>query len=68
MRQEVDEKSMRVLIEELVACGTRHSLSSWDDPKHGIGCGRDHIVARLGTIANASGGRLQVVVDKFETT
>jgi hypothetical protein len=68
IRQEVNEKSMRALIEQLVACGTRHSLSSWNDPKRGIGCGRDHIVARLGAIANASGGTLQVVVDKFETT
>jgi hypothetical protein len=67
-RQAVDEKSMRALIERLVGCGTRNSLSSWDDPKRGAGCGRDQIVARLGEIANASGGKLQVVVDKFETS
>ena len=67
-RDAVDEKSMRELIERLVACGTRHSLSSWSDPHRGVGCGRDQIVARLTEIANASGGKLQVVVDKFETT
>ena len=67
-REAVDEKSMRALIEQLVACGTRHSLSSWDDPKRGAGCGRDHIVARLNEIASDSGGKLKVVVDKFETT
>jgi hypothetical protein len=66
-RDAVDEKSMRELIERLVACGTRNSLSSWEDPKRGVGCGRDHIVARLTEIANASGGKLRVVVDKFET-
>jgi hypothetical protein len=59
---------MRELIERLVACGTRNSLSSWDDPKRGAGCGRDEVVARLNEIANASGGKLQVVVDKFETS
>jgi hypothetical protein len=67
-RQSVDEKSMRALIDQLVACGTRLSLSSWTDAKRGIGCGRDHIVARLNEIAKESGGKLQVVVDKFEST
>jgi hypothetical protein len=67
-RREVDDGGMRSLIEQLVACGTRHSLSSWTDPKRGAGCGRDRIVARLNDIAKNSGGRLQVVVDKFEAT
>ena len=67
-RREVDEGGMRSLIEKLVSCGTRNSLSSWTDPKRGVGCGRDHIVARLNAIAKSSGGRLQVVVDTFETT
>jgi hypothetical protein len=65
-RDAVDEKSMRELIERLVDCGTRSSLSSWDDSMRGAGCGRNQIVARLNEIANASGGKLQVVVDKFE--
>jgi hypothetical protein len=67
-RQSVDEKSMRALIDQLVSCGTRLSLSSWTDPKRGIGCGRDHIAARLNEIAKDSGGKLQVVVDKFDST
>src|SRR5467141_2703381 len=67
-RQAVDEKSMRALIPKLVACGTRLTLSSWTDEKRGIGCGRDAIVARLNEIAKDSGGKLQVVVDKFEST
>jgi hypothetical protein len=53
---------------ELVACGTRHSLSSWTDPKRGIGCARDAVVKRLGEIAARGGGRLKVIVDKYETT
>jgi hypothetical protein len=65
-RQSVDEKSMRDLIHQLVGCGTRLTISSWTDPKRGVGCGRDQVVARLNEIAKASGGRLQVVLDKFE--
>ena len=67
-RASVDEKSMRALIAKLVACGTRLTLSSWTDAKRGAGCGRDAIVARLNEIAKDSSGKLQVVVDKFEST
>jgi hypothetical protein len=67
-RQAVDEKSMRALIEQLVACGTRNSRSSWSDPQRGVGCGRDHVVARLNAISKQSSGKLRVVVDKFEAT
>ena len=67
-RQSVDEKGMRSLISDLVKCGTRLTLASWDDPKRGPGCGRDHITARLNAISKETGGKLQVVVDKFEMT
>jgi Peptidase family M28 len=67
-RQSVNEKSMRALIGKLVACGTRLTLSSWDDPKRGIGCARDVIAARFNEIAKDSNGKLQVVIDKFEST
>ena len=66
VRQTVDEKGMRSLISELVGCGTRLTLSSWSDPQRGIGCARDHIAARMTTISKETGGKLQVVVDKFE--
>lgn len=65
-RTSLDEAGMRSLVEALVACGTRNSLSSWDDPKRGIGCGRDHVVARMKEVARSYGNRLRVVVDKFE--
>src|SRR6266702_865438 len=68
LRASVDEKSLRALIGQLVACGTRLTLSSWTDSKRGIGCGRDAIVARMNEIAKSSGGKLQVMVDKFEAT
>src|ERR1700730_17261190 len=67
-RKSVDEKSMRALIDQLVSCGTRLSLSSWTDANRGIGCGRNSIVARFNEIAKDSGGRLQIVVDKFDST
>jgi hypothetical protein len=67
-RQSVDEKAMRTLIHQLVGCGTRLTLSSWDDPKRGAGCGRDKIVARMNEIAKDSGDKLKVTVDKFEST
>ena len=67
-RHSVDEKGMRSLIAELVACGTRLTLSSWDDPKRGAGCGRDRILARLRAINEETGGLLQITVDKFEMT
>jgi Peptidase family M28 len=67
-RPTVDEQSMRALIGKLVACGTRLTLSSWTDAKRGIGCGRDVIVARFNEMAKNSNGKLQVVVDKFEST
>jgi hypothetical protein len=67
-RAGVDESALRAIIEELAACGTRHSLSSWTDAHRGIGCGRDRIVARFQAIARAGGNRLQVLVDPFEAT
>jgi hypothetical protein len=67
-RSSVDEKSMRSLIDSMVACGTRIAIGDWDDPKRGPGCGRDKIVSRLNEINKANGGKLQIVVDKFEAT
>jgi hypothetical protein len=67
-RPAVDENALRATIEELAACGTRHSLSSWEDPKRGVGCGRDRAAARFRAIAKAAGGKLNVVVDRFEAT
>jgi len=67
-RASVDENSLRQTVEELVSCGTRNSISSWDDPKRGAGCGRDKVLARFNDIAGRTGGKPQVIVDKFEAT
>jgi hypothetical protein len=65
-RASIDEKSMRALIDKMVACGTRISIGKWDDANRGPGCGRDKIVERLNEINKANGGKLQIVVDKFD--
>jgi hypothetical protein len=57
----------KAIVEELVACGTRSSLSSWTDPKRGVGCGRDAVVRRFDAVERDTGGKLRVVVDSFET-
>jgi hypothetical protein len=67
-RREIDQAGMHELTQQLVNCGTRNSLSSWTDPRRGAGCGRDRVLARLNAIAKDSGGRLRVVVDKFDAT
>jgi hypothetical protein len=67
-RASVDTRSMRALIAGLVGCGTRLTLSSWTDPKRGIGCARDAIAARFNQIAKDSGGKVRVVLDSFEST
>ncbi len=67
-RREIDEKAMRALIEKMVACGTRHSLSSWNDQARGIGCARNAILARFQEIVKASQGKLSIVDDAFETS
>ncbi len=65
---DVDQKTLAAIVNELVACGTRSSLSSWEGGARGIGCGRERVVARFQEIARQSGGRLQVEVDRFEAT
>lgn len=60
-------QEVRAVDEALVACGTRHSLSSWTDPKRGIGCARDYIVKRFEAAA-AKDPKAKVVVDTFEAT
>src|SRR5260221_11181374 len=59
-RKSVDEKSMRALIDQLVSCGTRLSLSSWTHAKRGIRCGRDFVAARHDVVAAAAEAPLRL--------
>jgi hypothetical protein len=56
---------VRRIDDELVACGTRNSLSSWTSAERGIGCARDKIQRRLEAARPPSG---KVVVDRFEAS
>jgi hypothetical protein len=50
---------------DLVACGTRNSLSSWTRADRGIGCARDKIRNTFDAARPPSG---RVVVDRFEAS
>jgi hypothetical protein len=56
---------VRRIDDELVACGTRNSLSSWTSAERGIGCARDKIQRRFEAARPPSG---KVVVDRFEAS
>ena len=47
-------------VRKLASFGTRHTLSSQDDPDRGIGAARDWIFDTMTSYAAASGGRMTV--------
>lgn len=57
--------TMEADVRALVACGTRHTLSSRTDEKRGIGAARDWLVQRMRQIAEHSDGRMTVGVEAF---
>lgn len=59
MLNEIDGEHMHDTVEKLVSFGTRHTLSSVDDPKRGIGAARTWIHAEFARY----GGRLEVRFD-----
>src|SRR5262245_15751836 len=62
---EIDPARIQAIIEQLVAFGTRHTLSSQDDPVRGIGAARDWIFAQMQSFAAASEGRMTVELQSF---
>lgn len=63
--REVEPERLRSTVESLVAFGTRHTLSSQDDPHRGIGAARDWIAARLRESAAPSQGRMTVELQSY---
>jgi len=57
---EVSPRSVQRAIDKLASFGTRHTLSSQDDPQRGIGAARDWLYAEYSAIAARSGGRMTV--------
>ncbi|MGW7517366.1 M20/M25/M40 family metallo-hydrolase [Streptomyces sp. NPDC054796] len=58
--REIDRDRIEATVRELASFGTRHTLSSQDDPERGIGAARDWIYDRMTRYAAASGGRMTV--------
>jgi hypothetical protein len=62
---EIDANRMRATIEALVSFGTRHTLSSQDDPVRGIGAATNWVYQQMQAIAATSGGRMTVEKQTF---
>ncbi|KIF78515.1 aminopeptidase [Streptomyces sp. 150FB] len=62
---EVDRDRIEATVRRLVSFGTRHTLSTQDDPERGIGAARDWIYAEMKRYAAASGGRMTVQLQSY---
>ncbi|MFM9613983.1 aminopeptidase [Streptomyces sp. V2] len=63
--KELDPNRIEATIRALVSFGTRHTLSTQDDPARGIGAARDWIQDRLRSYAAESGGRMTVELQSY---
>ncbi|KND34001.1 M20/M25/M40 family metallo-hydrolase [Streptomyces acidiscabies] len=63
--KELDPARIEATIRALVSFGTRHTLSTQDDPARGIGAARDWIQDRLRSYAAESGGRMTVELQSY---
>ncbi|HVE48127.1 MAG TPA: M28 family peptidase, partial [Casimicrobiaceae bacterium] len=63
---EMSPERLEKYVRALVGFGTRHSLSSTEDPKRGIGAARRWIRDTLQKCSTDAGGRLNVEFDTFE--
>ena len=61
----IDPARIEATVRKLVSFGTRHTLSSQDDPHRGIGAARDWIFETLSSYASVSGGRMTVEKQSF---
>ncbi|MFN0112836.1 MAG: M20/M25/M40 family metallo-hydrolase [Blastocatellia bacterium] len=62
---EISAKNIETTIRKLVGFGTRHTLSTQDDPNRGIGAAARWIKSEMDRHSHESGGRLQVALDEF---
>ncbi|MGE0884197.1 MAG: M20/M25/M40 family metallo-hydrolase [Blastocatellales bacterium] len=62
---EISADNIAANIRKLVSFGTRHTLSTQDDPNRGIGAARRWIREEMDRYARESGGRLIVTEDEF---
>jgi len=62
---EVSAANIEAIMRKLVGFGTRHTLSSQDDPARGIGAAWRWIKEEMDRYSRESGGRLIVTTDEF---
>ncbi|HEX6470288.1 MAG TPA: M28 family metallopeptidase [Streptosporangiaceae bacterium] len=65
MLRRVDRDRIEATVRRLVAFGTRHTLSSQDDPVRGIGAATTWVYDQMQEIAATSGGRMTVEKQSF---
>ncbi|MFE1798152.1 M20/M25/M40 family metallo-hydrolase [Streptomyces sp. NPDC059517] len=63
--REIDPDRIEATVRTLVSFGTRHTLSTQDDPVRGIGAARDWILAQLLSYAATSGGRMTAELQSY---
>ncbi|MGI9583449.1 M20/M25/M40 family metallo-hydrolase [Chryseobacterium sp. RRHN12] len=61
---QVNEDSLKSYIGKLVSFETRHTLSSTDDSKHGIGAARKWVIKKFNDYAENAGGRMEVYLQQ----
>jgi Zn-dependent M28 family amino/carboxypeptidase len=65
MLRAIDARHLERHDRALVGFGTRHTLSSQDDPERGIGAARDWIKGQFDRAAATSGGRMTVQLQSY---
>ncbi|KAF2713175.1 putative zinc metalloprotease [Pleomassaria siparia CBS 279.74] len=65
MLNDIDPARIEAIIEKLVSFGTRHTLSTQNDTKRGIGAARDWIAAEMRAYAEESEGRMTITVPGY---
>jgi hypothetical protein len=65
MLADVSARKLESYDRKLVSFGTRHTLSSQDDPNRGIGAARDWIKSQFDQFAATSGGRMTTELQSF---
>ncbi len=62
---EIDQDRIEETVRKLASFGTRHTLSSQDDPERGIGAARDWIYQTMQEYAATSDGRMTVELQSY---
>jgi hypothetical protein len=63
MIKAVSKDSVQLYIQQMVAFGTRNTLSTGTDSKRGIGAARNWVLNKFNSFAKNSGGRLTAMID-----